>query len=189
MGKGFYQKKDIKQGILDIFNIQDMSLNPFQAKLFGSDNLMEKHFNLRSWYKFSENDKIENKVYKSLFSESLSNRYLKIKMTRQFMKELGYESLEQIQFIKQKKTLCSTCTTSILNPKEPAKKKSHWCNELIAQLDPEDKLSKKVYENIVLGRTKICKSCQRLLNEKVIVSKDIFYSPPKLNKFIEKIKS
>lgn len=71
MEKGKYNKSDVKQAILDIFNIRDISLNTFQINLFSSDNLIQKHFNLRSYYKKSEDDKINNKIYKSLYFQKV----------------------------------------------------------------------------------------------------------------------
>lgn len=45
-------------------------------------------------------------------------------MCKDFMKELGYDSIEDIKIIKKEKTLCIKCTESILQPKtENAKKK------------------------------------------------------------------
>jgi hypothetical protein len=190
MENGKYTKSNLKQAILDIFKIKDISLNPFQTKLFSSDNLIEKHFNLRSYYKESEQDKISTKIYKSLFSESLKNRYLKIKLCREFMKELGYNSIEEIQFIKREKTLCETCTTSILKPKkENSKKKSYWCNKLLGKLSPNDTISTQIYANIICGKTCLCRTCKNILINKVTITNEILYKPPKLEKFVQKVKS
>lgn len=111
-------------------------------------------------------------------------------MCKNFMKELGYESIEQIQFIPREKTLCKECTESILKPKsKESTMKSRWCNKLLEKLDPNDEISKKVYSNITLGKTCICKTCKNFLYEKISITNEILYKPPKLNKFIEKVKS
>ena len=87
-----YTKRDIKDNIINIFGLEKNSLNKFQTKLFESSALLEKHFNLRSYYKNTLDDKLSMNVQKAMLSESLKNRYLKIKMAIKFMNELGYNN-------------------------------------------------------------------------------------------------
>jgi hypothetical protein len=191
-----YTKRDIKDNIINIFGLEKNSLNKFQTKLFESSTLLEKHFNLRSYYKNTLDDKLSINVQKAMLSESLKNRYLKIKMAIKFMNELGYNTLEDIKFEgKDRKTLCANCTTNIITPKDVLNKhKTIWCNQIIKTINKmADSDTKKstlhIYSNIIAGKTSICKTCKRLLNKELIINKDILYSKPNLFKYTENIKS
>ena len=193
-----YTKRDIKDNIINIFGLEKNSLNKFQTKLFESSTLLEKHFNLRSYYKNTLDDKLSMNIQKAMLSESLKNRYLKIKMAIKFMNELGYNTLEDIKYEgKDRKRLCIDCTTNIITPKDIGSLiKSRWCNPIIkkinkmADLNNDTKKSTlNIYSNIIAGKTSICQKCQRLLNNELLINKDILYSQSNFSKYTENIKS
>ncbi len=191
-----YSKKEIKDNILNIFGLDREGLNKFQTKLFESNAGLEKHFNLRAYYKNTVDDKININVQKAMFSECMKSRYLKIKLATKFMQEMGFEYIQDIKFEgKGEKKLCLDCTTNILKPKENANKyKTVWCNPIVKKLkklndSDSKKISLGIYSNIIDGKTLICKTCQKLLNKNMLVTNDILYSKPNLAKYSEDIKS
>ena len=186
-------KKEIKDNILELFKIKETELNEFQTNLLSSDILIEKHFNLRAYIKNTIDKKIDRNVYKSLFTETVNRRYVKIKLCKKFMEELGFNKLEDIINEKNEIRLCQECSLSINNPIILEKKKRiRWCNELCEKMinnnDVNENL-KKIYKQIKEGDIIICKKCQPILIEKEL-SNDILYKIPViLNKMNTIVKS
>ena len=186
-------KKDVKDNILEIFKIKKTELNEFQLNLMSSDLLIEKHFNLRSYIKNTIDKKIDGNVYKALFTETVNNRYVQIKICKKYMQELGFDKLEDIINEKNEIRLCQECSLSINNPIILDKKKRiRWCNELCEKMinnnDVNENL-KKIYKQIKEGDIIICKKCQPILIEKVISNNILYKIPVILNKMNTIVKS
>jgi hypothetical protein len=95
------EPKEIKEKILEIFQIKKEDLNEFQKELMSSDAKLEKHFNLRHYYKSNLNLKLKENIYKSLFTESINCRFTKIKMSNLLIEELGFSSLDDFNNLNQ----------------------------------------------------------------------------------------
>ena len=186
-------KKEIKDNILEIFNINETELNAFQTNIMSSDLLIEKHFNLRAYLNNTIDKKISENIYKALFTESVKNRYVKMKLCIQFMKELGFNKLDEIINEKNEIRVCQECSLSLFNPIILEKKKKiRWCkylcDKMINNNDISDQL-KNIYKYIKDGDIIICKKCQPILIDKVISNNILYKIPVILNKMNTFVKS
>lgn len=186
-------KKEIKDNILEIFKIKKTELNAFQTNIMSSDLLIEKHFNLRAYLNNTVDKKISENIYKALFTESVKNRYVKIKMCIQFMKELGFNKLDEIINEKNEIRLCQECSLSLFNPIILEKKKKiRWCKYLCDKMIYNNEINddlKKIYKYIKDGDIIICKKCQPILIDKVISNNILYKIPVILNKMNTIVKS
>jgi len=184
----YKQKREIKENILTIFNLNEEELTDFQKELFESNTLIEKHFNLRTYFKNLIEQKNEEFILRSLFTESLKNRYMKIKLLKEYMYELGFNSIEDIKYIKHFDVLCNDCIQSINNPKD-TNKKIRWCNKLLCKLDNDDLTNKEIYNNIINGKVNICRHCKYLIEKNIIITKMLEKKSSIIDRFDQDVKS
>jgi hypothetical protein len=183
------QKRDIKDNILTLFNLNVDELTEFQQELFESNTLLEKHFNLRTYFKNLAEQKNEDFISRSLFTESLKNRYMKIKLLKEYMSELGFNSIEDIKYVKQNDVLCNMCIQSINNPIDCSKNKIRWCKKLVYKLDDNDLVNKKIYNNIINGKVKICRNCKYLIEKNIIITNMLEKNSCIIDRFDQVVKS
>ena len=132
-------------------------------------------------------------MYKALFTETVNNRYVKIKLCIKFMEELGFNKLEDIINEKNEIRLCQECSLSILNPIIlDEKKRIRWCDELCEKMINNNEITDKlktIYKHIKDGDIIICKKCKPILIDQVISNEILYKIPIILNKMNTIVKS
>jgi len=181
----------IHDDILEIFNVKNIELSEFEHSVLQNSSLLEKHFNLRAYIKSTIDKKLEDHIMKAMFTESLKNRYVKLNLFSQLLKELGFESLSMLKYEEKSDILCEECIKSIKSVQDGnniCKSKIKWCNELIKTADDKNK---QIYLNIMNGNVKICKNCKYLINKNKIITNMLEDKNEDhiLNKFDQKINS
>lgn len=87
---------EIKVDIINLLKLDSQNLTDFQTELCKNNKKLEKHFNLRIIVKNNINEKVIDSISKNLFTETVKNKYTKIKITKELMNVLNIESIEKI---------------------------------------------------------------------------------------------
>jgi hypothetical protein len=86
-------KDIIKERIVNLLNLDGNTLTEFEKNLASSDKKLEQHFNFRIFYYKTFEYKLESSINKNLFTETVKNKYTKIKIIDKLMNILNIHSI------------------------------------------------------------------------------------------------
>lgn len=88
-------EQNVKEKVVKLLKLNCEKLTPLQTQLCTFDKYLEKHFNLRIIINNNIDDKITTSICKNLFSETVKNKYTKIKIAQELMKVLKIKSFDR----------------------------------------------------------------------------------------------
>ena len=94
--KKMITKEVVKSRIIELLKLNINNLTDFDKKLVSNDKFLEKHFNLRIFINNNIDDKMNISIISNLFTETIKNKFTKIKTCKELMNVLEISSLEDI---------------------------------------------------------------------------------------------
>ncbi len=110
-------KEEVKDKVIELLGLNKENLTDFQKELASNDKSLEKHFNLRIIIKNNIEDRLFESISKNLFTETIKNKFAKIKVCKDIMSILEIDDLT-----KMTKDITANFKKEI---------KSEWLNENI----------------------------------------------------------